>query len=348
MSKMKAAQVREDLSLEITDVDRPEPATGEVLVRIHAAGVCATDIHILDGMIKPDAYPMTIGHESAGVVAEAGPGAMVAVGDRVALYNKMFCGACEQCLAGRQNICDNEPGQLGFNMDGGYAEYALLPARNCVVLPDEVDFASASVLACAGMTAVHALRLSRLRAGESVVVNGIGGVGSMVLQAAALAGARVLAVADTDDKLDLARDHGAVDGVVVRRDELEGYDALPAQIRDLTGGRGVDVFFELVGTTATMKAGIRSLAKNGRFVSTGYTEDSLDIHPIEFILSETSFVSTVAATVRDLADAVRYAADGRFTVPISARFPLSAAPDALENLRQRKVLGRQVLEPASS
>lgn len=341
MATMKAARVHEDLSLKIEDVERPAPGPGDALVRLHAAGVCATDLHIMDGMIKPDAYPMIIGHETAGVVEQVGEGATVAVGDRVAIYNKIFCGACEQCLAGRQNICDNEPGQFGFNLDGAYAEYIVAPSRNLVALPDEVDYATASVLACAGMTAVHAARLSVLQVGDTAVVDGIGGVGVMVVQVAALAGANVLAVADSEAKLDLAVANGASGGVVV--DAAEGYDTLPDRIRELTGGRGADIFFELVGTTKSMAAGLRSLAKKGRFVSTGYTDEVLEIHPIEFILPETTWVSTVAATAQDLADAIRLAAGGHLTVPIAAQYDLADAGEALENLRQRRVLGRQVL-----
>ena len=316
---MKAGQVHEDLSLQIGDIERPEPGPGEALVRIHAAGVCATDLHILDGMIKPDEYPMTVGHEAAGVVESVGAGTPIEVGTRVAIYNKIFCGACEQCQAGRPNICDVEPGQLGFNRDGGYAEYATLPARSLVPLPDGIDFATASVLACAGMTAVHAVRLSRIKMGDTAVVNGIGGVGTMVLQAAKLAGARVLAVADTEAKLELAKELGADGGVVV--ETADGYDDLPDRIRELTDGRGTDLFFELVGTTKTMTAGLRSLAKWGRFVSTGYTEELLEVHPIEFILPEAQWISTVAATWQDLADAVRLAALGPLLGPDHGHLP---------------------------
>ena len=344
MATMKAAQVHEDLSLQVNEVDKPSAGPGEALVRLHASGVCATDLHVLDGMIRPDRYPMTVGHEAAGIVEEVGAGATVAPGDRVAVYNKIFCGGCEQCLAGRQNICDNEPGQFGFNLDGGYAEYIAAPSRNLVALPDGVDFATASVLACAGMTAVHAARLSNIRVGDTAVVNGIGGVGSMILQVAALAGARVIAVADTQDKLDLAESYGASGGVVV--ESADGYDELPDRIRELTGGRGTDLFFELVGTTKTMLAGLRSLAKHGRFVSTGYTEEVLEVHPIEFILPETVWVSTVAATAGDLVDAIRLAADGHISVPIAATYDLDDANEALENLRRRRVLGRQVLSLA--
>lgn len=115
-------------------------------------------------------------------------------------------------------------------------------------------------------------------------------------------------------------------------------------MRELTGGRGADVFFELVGTTGTMTAGVRCLAKGGTFVSTGYTDQSLTIHPIEFILSETNLVSTVAATRQDLADAIALAASGAMTVPIAGHFPLEKIQDALDALRGRAVLGRQILD----
>ncbi len=341
---MRAARIHEDLVLRVDDIDDPTPGQGEVLVRIHAAGVCGTDLHILDGMIKPDPYPMTLGHEAAGVVEAAGPGVSLEPGTSVAIYNKIFCGRCEQCLKGRTNICDNEPEQLGFNRDGGDAEYAVIPEQNAVPVPDGVDLASASVLTCAGMTAIHATRLSGLRLGDTAVVNGIGGVGILVLQAAAHAGARVLAVADSEEKLQLALAHGASGGVLV--DAPASYETVAERIRGLTDGRGTDVFFELVGTTQTMNAGIRSLAKGGRFVSTGYTDQQLEIHPIEFILPETSFVSTVAATRLDLQDALALSAAGALTVPIAATYPIDGIDDALAALRKRAVLGRQVLQLA--
>ena len=341
---MRAARIFEDLTLRLEDVPEPVPRGGQVLVRIHAAGVCGTDLHILDGMIKPDPYPMTLGHEAAGVVESAPDGTGFSAGDRVAVYNKIFCGTCEQCLGGRHNICDIEPGQLGFNMDGGDAEYVAVPARNLVPVPAEVDLATAAVLTCAGMTAVHATRLSGLRLGHTAVVDGIGGVGVLVVQAARQAGARVIAVADSEEKRQLAVSCGASDAVLAARGE--DFGGLPSAVRELTGGRGADVFFELIGTTESMTAGVRCLAKGGRFVSTGYTDQPLSVHPIEFILSETSLVSTVAATRQDLADALRLAASGAMTVPIASRVPLDGVHGALDALRKRTVLGRQVIELA--
>jgi len=339
---MRAVRIHEDLSLRVDELVDLEAGDGNVLVRIHAAGVCGTDLHILDGMIKPEAYPMTLGHEAAGIIEGVGEGVSMAAGTRVAIYNKIFCGRCEQCLKGRTNICDNEPEQLGFNRDGGDAEYVVVPEKNVVAVPDGVDLSTASVLTCAGMTAVHATKLSGLRLGDTAVVDGIGGGGIIVVQAAAHAGARVIAIGDSEEKIDLATAHGATDGVLVSTPE--SYDEVPDRVRALTEGRGTDVFFELVGTTQTMNAGIRSLAKGGRFVSTGYTSEMLQIHPIEFILPETTFMSTVAATRLDLQDALMLASRGALTVPIAARYPIDGIHDALDALRSRTVLGRQVLE----
>ena len=340
---MRAIQVQQDLTVLPSEIETPRPGPGQALVRVHAAGVCGTDLHIVDGMIKPDSYPMTLGHEAAGVVEEAGPGAAVAAGTRVAVFNKLFCGSCEQCLLGRQNLCAVEPGQLGFNRDGGDADYVVVPERNLAVLPEAVDFATAAVLTCAGMTAVHATRMSGLASGQTAVVDGVGGVGILVVQAAARAGATVIAVADSAAKADLATRHGAADAVVLAPGD--DYAALPEAVRSRTGGRGADVFFELVGTTDTMTAGIRTLAPRGRFVSTGYTDQPLNIHPIDFILSETSLVSTVAATRTDLNDALAMAAAGSLVVPLAGSYPLDGIADALSALRSRSVLGRQVLVP---
>jgi alcohol dehydrogenase, propanol-preferring len=340
---MRAIQVQQDLTVLPSEIETPRPGPGEALVRVHAAGVCGTDLHIMDGMIKPDSYPMTLGHEAAGIVEQTGPGTAIAAGTRVAVFNKLFCGACEQCLLGRQNLCSVEPGQLGFNRDGGDADYVVAPERNLAVLPEAVDFATAAVLTCAGMTAVHATRMSGLASGQTAVVDGVGGVGILVIQAAARAGARVIAVADSAAKADLAIGHGAADAVVLAPGD--DYAALPEAVRSRTGGRGADVFFELVGTTGTMTAGIRTLAPRGRFVSTGYTDQPLSIHPIDFILSETSLVSTVAATRTDLNDAIAMAAAGTLVVPLAGSYPLDGIADALSALRSRSVLGRQVLVP---
>ena len=197
------------------------------------------------------------------------------------------------------------------------------------------------------MTAMHATTLSGLRLGDTAVVDGIGGVGILVVQAAAHAGARVIAIARLRGEAG-ARRRSTARPTACSSTQPDGYDdRRRARSASSRAAAGTDVFFELVGTTQTMNAGIRSLAKGGRFVSTGYTDQSIEIHPIEFILPETSFVSTVAATRLDLQDALELAAAGAMTVP--DRRPVSDGRDprrADGAAASAAVLGRQVLELA--
>ena len=232
------------------------------------------------------------------------------VGDPVAIYNKIFCGHCEQCLKGRQNICDNEPDQLGFNRDGGDAEYVVVPEQNAVRVPDGVDLATAAVLTCAGMTAMHATKLSGLRLGDTAVVDGIGGVGILVMQAAAHAGARVIAVGDAPDKLQLARDHGAGDGLLV--DTPEAYDGLAEKIRGT---------HRRPGRRRVLRTGRHHAHDDGRDPLTGQRR-SFRLHRLHrpdrsrSTRSSSSCpsprsISTVAATRLDLQDALALAAGAR-------------------------------------
>ena len=145
-----------------------------------------------------------LGHESAGVVLEAPPGSAVAEGDRVAVYNFVGCGTCRSCRTGRESLCVDPVGQLGFSLPGGFADVIRAPAENLIPLPESVSFETAAILACSGMSVVHASRLANIGLGDTVIVDGIGGVGLMAVQVAVAAGARVIAVADSKEKGDLA------------------------------------------------------------------------------------------------------------------------------------------------
>jgi propanol-preferring alcohol dehydrogenase len=190
------------------------------------------------------------------------------------------------------------------------------------------------------MTAVHAIRLGQVSLGDTVVVNGVGGVGLMAIQVAYAAGARVIAIADSAEKASLASEAGAFHTVVL---DQEGYDAVPARVKGATSGVGATHFIELVGTSASMLAGIRSLGRRGAFVSIGYTKEEIAVHPIELILSEIRLLSSVAASRRDLETAIRLAAEGRLTTVIDTRYPLAEVEVALDRLRARQVSGRNVL-----
>ena len=195
---MKAALLY-DGELRVEETADPA-ADGWALVSTRAAGVCGTELHFLDGMIPPPTTPFQLGHEAAGIVLEAPAGSPVAAGDRVAVYNMVGCGRCPQCRRSRESLCTDPVGQLGFSLPGGFADVVRAPAENLVPLPDSVSFETAALLACSGMSVVHASRLAGVALGDTVVVNGVGGVGLMAIQVANAAGARTIAIADSEAK----------------------------------------------------------------------------------------------------------------------------------------------------
>jgi D-arabinose 1-dehydrogenase-like Zn-dependent alcohol dehydrogenase len=336
---MKAAFLEQKGELVVRDFPEPDEP-GWAVVETRAAGICGTELHIIDALFEPPSYPFIIGHEAAGVVRHAPPGSAVEPGWRVAVYNMVGCGQCRWCRAGNDQVCTNPAGQLGFTLNGTFAELIAVPVANLVPLPEQVSFEEAALLSCGGMTAVHAVRLAGVSIGDTVVVNGVGGVGLMVAQVAKAAGARVIAVADSADKAALAERVGALATIVLGD---SGFDAVADAVREQTDGLGADHFFELVGTGPSMVAGIRSLARRGTFVSIGYTADEIKIHPVELILSESRIVSSVAASKRDLETAVRLLADGRLEVVIDTRYPLEDVSIGVERLRARNVKGRNVI-----
>jgi D-arabinose 1-dehydrogenase-like Zn-dependent alcohol dehydrogenase len=336
---MKAALLY-DGEVRVEDVPDPS-ADGWALVSTRAAGVCGTELHFLEGMIPPPTVPFQLGHEAAGVVLEAPSGSAVSPGDRVAVYNMVACGTCSACRRGWESVCRSPAGQLGFSLPGGFADVVRVPAANLVPLPEQVSFETAALLSCSGMSVVHAARLAGIAMGDTVVVNGIGGVGTMAVQIAAAAGTRVIAVADSSERAELAKELGAHTAFVLEGGR--GYDTLPDQVREATGGEGADHYVELVGTSETMLAGIRSLARRGKLVIIGYTGEHLDVHPIELILSEVQVVTSVAATRRDLETAIDLAADGRLRVTVDTRYPLEEIGVALDRLKARAVRGRNVV-----
>lgn len=336
---MKAVTMNE-CTLALGELPAPERA-GWAVVEVKAAGVCGSELHFLDGMVPAPFGDFVLGHEIAGVVSSAPAGAAVAPGDRVAVYNFVGCGRCRSCRNGRESTCSDPQGQLGWTANGGFAEQVAAPPENLLKLPDEVSFEAAAVLACSGMTAVHAARLAEVGFGQTAIVDGVGGVGLMVIQLLARAGLRVLAVADAEAKVALAEQAGAEAALVL---EGEGYERLPDRVRAFAP-EGADYFFELVGTEASMRAGIRSLAPRGAAVLIGYTADELRIHPIDLILSEARVLSSVAASRDDLETALRLAGDGALEVMIDTAYPLEEVETAIGRLRAREVRGRNVLVP---
>ncbi len=334
---MRAAELVEDGALRLAERPVPKVPDGSSLVRVRAAGVCGTELHFLEGLLDPMGSPRVLGHEIAGEVKDT---RAASSGSRVAVYNVMNCGSCRYCNTNRDRLCTRSRGMIGFTADGGFAEYVVVPEANLVPLPDTVSFEAAAVLACSGMTAVHAVRLAGVGIGDPVVVNGVGGVGLMLVQVAALAGATVLAVADEAAKLDLALSLGARAGLVI--DRPEGYETLPEETSRMLG-QPPDVFFETVGTRETMRAGFGCLAPGGSFVQIGYTSQPLDIHPGALIKNELRILTSAAGSRNDLETAIALASQDRLAVVIANRTDLDGLPEAIRSLRDRRVLGRNVV-----
>ena len=215
---------------------------------------------------------MTLGHEVAGVVEKVGPGAVTNLrpGDRVVLHYNITCGDCYFCSTGNEQFCPRGL-MLGHFTDGGFAEYISVPARNALVLPAEISFEQGATLMCASATSFHAFRKARIRAGEKAAVFGIGGLGLSAIQLARAFGAvEVFAVDRRREKLDLAAHYGAVPVDASRVDPVE-------EIRQRTGGRGVDVALEVIGKALTMQQALRSLGPMGRAVIVGIGNEPLSI-----------------------------------------------------------------------
>ena len=324
--------------LSLDDVPVPEPGPDEVRVRVHAAGVCGTELHFVDGLYAPSRTPMTLGHEAAGVVDAVGPAVTGwAPGDRVAVYYYLFCGTCRWCLRGRQNLCLAPRGVLAFAADGAFAEQLVVPAHCLVRLPAEVSFDAAAPLCCAGTTALHALTEGEVAPGELVVVLGTGGVGLAVVQDARRRGATVVAVSRDAGRREAALRCGAT--VAVAPEDVAG------AVTALSGGQGADVVVELAGVTATLELATGVLGRRGRLVLVGYSADSLTVSPLALVVAEQRVVASVGNTLAELEDAVALAAAGQLTPPVADTMPLSQVNDALDRLRAGEVTGRLVLHP---
>ena len=326
--------------LRLEDVPIPSPGPGDVLVRVTAAGLCHTELHFLSGLLNLGVAPLTLGHEVVGRVEGAGPGVgAVQPGDRVIVYYYVGCGRCRHCLAGSENLCDALRAEYGFVSDGGFAEYVTVPARNLVRLPDDIADEAAAPIGCSVTTAVHAAALARLAVGDVVLVYGVGAVAFGLIQLAALSGAEVIAVSRTPAKLERARALGAAH-VLNARD-----GRVAERVRELTRGHGADVVFELVARKDTMAASTAALAKRGRLVFIGYSEDSYTVHPIQLVITEASVTGSVGNTLGELMRAVDLVARGKVATVVDRTLPLERFQDGLDALARGELIGRAVLRP---
>ncbi len=336
--KMKAAVVHEfGKPLVIEDVNVPEVGPGQILVKIAASGVCHTDIHAADGdwPVKPS-LPFIPGHEGVGYVAKVGAGVKILKeGDRVGVpWLHTACGHCEHCMTGWETLCNGQQ-MTGYSVNGGYAEYVLADPLYVGKLPDNLDFAPAAPILCAGLTVYKGLKVLDCRPGEWVAISGIGGLGHMAVQYAKAMGFHVIAVDIDDAKLSLAKSLGA-DMTI----NCSTQDA-PAVVQSaIAGAHGVLV--TAVSRPAFAQA-VGMLHKRGTMSLVGLPPGSFELPIFDVVLNAKTIRGSIVGTRKDMEEALMFAGEGKVKSHIST--------DRLENinaifdkLKGGKVEGRIVME----
>jgi NADPH:quinone reductase-like Zn-dependent oxidoreductase len=327
------------------EIPRPSPRADQVLVEVRACALNHLDVWVRRGIPGMTlTLPHVLGNDVAGVVAEVGELVTnVEPGDRVLLAPGVSCGVCRQCLAGDDNLCATYD-MIGYGIPGGYAEYVVAPARNAHPIPLGLSFEQAAAIPLTFLTAWHMLvGRARVKAGEDVLVLAAGsGVGSAAIQVAKLLGARVIATASTEEKLERALDLGA--------DDTINYVAEPAfhkVVKRLTDGKGVEVVVEHVGA-ATWRSSVASLARNGRLVTCGATtgyEATVDLRHLFF--RHLSLLGSFMGRHEELVTLLAFFEDGRLKPVVDRVLPLEHAAEAHRLMGDRAQFGKLVLTPST-
>lgn len=330
----------------------PEPVVAgpwDVLIQVGAAGLCRTDLHVVEGQweqIQHPQLPYILGHENAGWVVDVGPAVTnVAPGDTVIMHPVVTCGVCDPCRTGNDSHCQDSAFP-GLNADGGMAEYLRTNARAVVKLQDGTDPVDIAALADAGVTAYHAVRKAAplLGPGTYAVVIGAGGLGHIGVQALrALTNADITVLDFSDEALALAAALGA--DTVLNPREFDGQDsAVINAVLGATDG-GAHVVFDFVGEHGTEQTGPAMLRNGGSYYAIGYG-GTLSIPTIDLISREISIVGNLVGTYQDLAELMTLTAEGQISLT-TVPYPLDDAVQAMHDLTAGTITGRAVLTPNS-
>ena len=325
-------------TFELVQKQFPDPAPGQVCIRVKACGVCHSDSLTKLGLFPGIAYPRVPGHEIAGVIDAVGSGEhLFKVGQRVGLgWHGGHCNYCIPCRRGDFILCEN--GQIsGISFDGGYADYVVAPANAVAFMPDELNDEDAGPLLCAGITTYNSLRNSGARPGDTVAILGIGGLGHLGVQYAAKSGYRTVAIARGQDKAPLAKQLGAH----VYIDSTK-QDAM-AELQKLGGAA---VILSTVTDAATLAVAVNGLAPNGKLIIVGVPEKPLDVNTLPMILGRRSIVGWPSGTGMDCEDTLRFSALAGVR-PMIETFPLEKAADAYERMMSGKARFRAVIKVSS-
>ena len=328
-------------------IDRPGPVAGpgEAVARVLACGSGLTIQHAKAGRRRIP-FPRIIGHEIAGQIVEIGPGVTgLSVGDGVTAYFYLNCGHCRWCLANLEPLCTSGGGNVGFNCDGGYAEYIKLSAHIFIKLPEALDYkrhpAEIGVITDALATPYKVLRRAHIKAGETVAVIGAGGgLGIHQLMMAKWARARVIAVEIAANKFDACRKAGA-DAVV----DPANANVVEALL-DLTRGEGVDVVVDYVSSTSTLEAGAKALGRHGRLVTLGGAGQSFRASAMDMLNKEQDFLGSRYVTRTDILEACDLVARGEVFPLVTDVCPLEEAEAVHARVERGEVIGRAALRVA--
>src|SRR5579864_7223968 len=324
--------------LTVDHVPWRELAAGQVRVKVEASGLCHTDIHAAHGdwPVKPSP-PFIPGHEGVGIVAELGPGVSeVALGDRVAMpWLGYACGTCDYCVSGWETLC-LEQKNMGYSIDGGFGEFAVAYARYVVKVPAGIDPFDAAPLTCAGVTTYKAVKVAGTRSSDLVAVFGVGGLGHLAIQYAAIAGGRVIAVDLVDEKLALARELGAEFTVNAgKEDPVAAIKALG----------GADQAIALAVSPKAFEQAYGTLRRGGKLVFVALPADNEVKLPIfETVLNGITIVGSIVGTRTDLREVFELHGAGKTRVIREVR-PLDQVNESIADVEAGRVAARIVFEP---
>lgn len=342
MMKAAVLETRGRDGLFIRDVAIPERRPGEVLLRVHAAGLNRVDLYMRDnGQGITHSLPQVMGVEAAGVVAEADADSGLRAGQKAVVFSNAFCGLCRYCIAGDQPLCRRAE-IMGEHRDGSFAEYVTMPTRCVLPLPDNADLVDAGALLTAHSTAWRMLFGKRaLRPGETVLVVGVGGgVAVACLQLARHAGARVLVTSSSDAKLERAAALGATGGVNYRREKVA------TRILEMTGGEGVDMVVDSSGA-ASWDDSLRSLRRGGRLVTCGATTGSNPPADLQRVfIRQLEIYGSTGGSVEECRQLLAVFATGAIKPVIDRTYALADLPAAFDRLERGEQFGKIVVTTA--
>jgi len=349
---LKAAQINEpNKPLEIVDVDIPKPNGSQVLIKIKSTGVCHSDLHLWeggydtgDGFMKVTdrgvKFPVTPGHEIVGTIEEIGSSVQgVNVGDLVLVYPWIGCGSCPTCKKGDTNLCET-PKSLGVFQNGGYAEHVLVPDYKFLAKIDGLDPDAAASLACSGLTAYTAIKKAIVNEPENILIVGAGGLGLMGVQIASSLSKSNIICADLDDKkLESAKQLGATHII-----NTKGSDSIE-KIMSICNEKGVDSIVDFVNAPPTVKMDLSLVRKRGNIVLVGLFGGAVELPLVSVPLKAITIQGAYTGNYNDMVELIKLAQDGVINPIVSKRYSLDEANSALEDLKNRKIIGRAVINP---